>query len=78
MMRLKLTFGDNEVTADVPATRANAYPVGMRVQARFPSARRARLLSLERVSSSSSGRSLKIPSTPRATSSRIRAASLTV
>ncbi len=46
MMRLKLTSGDNEVTADVPATRANAYPVGMRVQARFPG-ETARVLTLE-------------------------------
>ena len=46
MMRLKLTSGDNEVTADVPATRANAYPVGMKVQARFPG-ETARVLTLE-------------------------------
>jgi putative spermidine/putrescine transport system ATP-binding protein len=46
MMRLKLTSGDNEVTADVPATRANAFPVGMKVQARFPG-ETARVLTLE-------------------------------
>ncbi len=46
MMRLKLTSGDSEVTADVPATRANAYPVGMKVQARFPG-ETARVLTLE-------------------------------
>jgi putative spermidine/putrescine transport system ATP-binding protein len=46
MMRLKLTSGDNEVTADVPAPRANAYPVGMKVQARF-AGETARVLTLE-------------------------------
>ena len=46
MMRLKLTSGDSEVTADVPATRASAYPVGMKVQARFPG-ETARVLTLE-------------------------------
>jgi putative spermidine/putrescine transport system ATP-binding protein len=46
MMRLKLTSGENEVTADVPATRASAYPVGMKVQARFPG-ETARVLTLE-------------------------------
>ena len=76
-MRLKMTSGDSEVTADVPASRANAYPVGMKVQARFPG-ETARVLTLEELASSSSGRSLKIPSTPSAASSRIRAGSLTV
>ena len=76
-MRLKITADESELTADVPASRANAYPVGMRVQARFPgeTARRAHA---RRACRSSSGRSLKIPSTPSAASSRIRASSLTV
>ena len=46
MTRLKLAAGDSEVTADVPATRADAYPVGTQVQARFPG-ETARVLSLE-------------------------------
>ena len=43
--RLKVTFGEGEMTADVSATRADSYPVGMRVGVGFPSAS-ARLLSL--------------------------------
>ena len=45
-MRLKITAGDSELTADVPASRADAYPVGMKVQARFPG-ETARVLTLE-------------------------------
>jgi putative spermidine/putrescine transport system ATP-binding protein len=45
-MRLKITAGDSELTADVPASRANAYPVGMKVQANFPG-ETARVLTLE-------------------------------
>jgi putative spermidine/putrescine transport system ATP-binding protein len=45
-MRLKIDTGDGELTADVPASRANAYPVGMTVEARFPG-ETARILSLE-------------------------------
>jgi putative spermidine/putrescine transport system ATP-binding protein len=37
VMRLKLLVGEGEVTADVPASRAHAYPVGLRVAVRFPS-----------------------------------------
>jgi putative spermidine/putrescine transport system ATP-binding protein len=43
--RLKVTFGEGEMTADVSAARADSYPVGMRVGVGFPSAS-ARLLSL--------------------------------
>ena len=45
-MRLKIDAGGSELTADVPASRANAYPVGMSVEARFPG-ETARVLSLE-------------------------------
>ena len=45
-MRLKVSSGTNELTADVPASRADAYPVGMKVQARFPG-ETARVLTLE-------------------------------
>ena len=45
-MRLKITADAGELTADVPASRANAYPVGMRVQAWFPG-ETARVLTLE-------------------------------
>ena len=45
-MRLKITAGESELTADVPASRADAYPVGMKVQARFPG-ETARVLTLE-------------------------------
>ncbi len=45
-MRLKITADASELTADVPASRANAYPVGMKVQARFPG-ETARVLTLE-------------------------------
>ncbi|MBA2461786.1 MAG: ABC transporter ATP-binding protein [Actinobacteria bacterium] len=45
-MRLKIDAGGGELTADVPASRANAYPVGMTVEARFPG-ETARVLSLE-------------------------------
>ncbi len=44
-MRLKIDAGGGELTADVPASRANAYPVGMTVEARFPG-ETARVLSL--------------------------------
>jgi putative spermidine/putrescine transport system ATP-binding protein len=44
-MRLKIDAGGGELTADVPASRANAYPVGMKVEARFPG-ETARVLSL--------------------------------
>ena len=44
-MRLKIDAAGGELTADVPASRANAYPVGMRVEARFPG-ETARVLSL--------------------------------
>ena len=76
VMRLKVTSGDNEVTADVPASRANAIPVGMKVQARFPGETPA-------CSASTSLQQqirpvTEVPSTPRAASSRIRAGSLTV
>ncbi len=43
--RLKVSFGEGEMTADVSATRADSYPVGMRVGVGFPS-ESARLLSL--------------------------------
>jgi putative spermidine/putrescine transport system ATP-binding protein len=43
--RLKVTAGDNDLTADVSAARARSLPVGTRVRARFP-ADSARLLSL--------------------------------
>jgi TOBE domain len=43
--RLKVTFGEGEMTADVSASRADSYPVGTRVGVSFPSAS-ARLLSL--------------------------------
>ncbi len=45
-MRLKIAAGASELTADVPASGANAYPVGMKVQARFPG-ETARVLTLE-------------------------------
>jgi putative spermidine/putrescine transport system ATP-binding protein len=44
-MRLKIDAGGGELTADVPASRANSYPVGMSVEARFPG-ETARVLSL--------------------------------
>ena len=44
-MRLKIHGGGGELTADVPASRANAYPVGMTVDAHFPG-ETARVLSL--------------------------------
>ena len=44
-MRLKIDAGGGELTADVPASRADAYPVGMTVEARFPG-ETARVLSL--------------------------------
>ncbi len=44
-MRLKIHAGGGELTADVPASRANAYPVGMTVEAHFPG-ETARVLSL--------------------------------
>jgi putative spermidine/putrescine transport system ATP-binding protein len=43
--RLKVSFGEGEMTADVSASHADAYPVGMRVGVGFPSGS-ARLLSL--------------------------------
>ena len=43
--RLKVSFDEGEMTADVSATRADSYPVGMRVGVGFPS-ESARLLSL--------------------------------
>jgi putative spermidine/putrescine transport system ATP-binding protein len=43
--RLKVTAGENDLTADVSAARALSLPVGTRVSARFP-ADGARLLSL--------------------------------
>jgi putative spermidine/putrescine transport system ATP-binding protein len=43
--RLKVSFGEGEMTADVSAARADSYPVGMRVGVGFPS-ESARLLSL--------------------------------
>jgi putative spermidine/putrescine transport system ATP-binding protein len=43
--RLKVTAGENDLTADVSAARARSLPVGTRVSARFP-ADGARLLSL--------------------------------
>jgi len=45
-MRLKIDTGEGDLTADVPASQANAYPVGMAVEARFPG-ETARVLSLE-------------------------------
>jgi putative spermidine/putrescine transport system ATP-binding protein len=45
-MRLKIAADESELTADVPASRADAYPVGMKVQARFPG-ETARVLTLE-------------------------------
>jgi putative spermidine/putrescine transport system ATP-binding protein len=45
VMRLKVAVGEDEVTADVPASRAGAYSVGTRVAVRFPSDS-PRLLSL--------------------------------
>jgi putative spermidine/putrescine transport system ATP-binding protein len=46
VMRLKVTLGESEMTADVPASRAPMYPVGARVAVRFP-ADSARLLTLQ-------------------------------
>jgi putative spermidine/putrescine transport system ATP-binding protein len=43
--RLKVTFGEGEMTADVSASRADSFPVGTRVGVGFPSGS-ARLLSL--------------------------------
>jgi putative spermidine/putrescine transport system ATP-binding protein len=43
--RLKVTFGEGEMTADVSALRADSFPVGTRVGVGFPSAS-ARLLRL--------------------------------
>jgi putative spermidine/putrescine transport system ATP-binding protein len=43
--RLKVSFGEGEMTADVSASHADAYPVGMRVGVGFPSGS-ARLLTL--------------------------------
>jgi putative spermidine/putrescine transport system ATP-binding protein len=45
-MRLKVAADAGELTADLPASRASAYPVGMKVQARFPG-ETARVLTLE-------------------------------
>jgi putative spermidine/putrescine transport system ATP-binding protein len=45
-MRLKVAADAGDLTADVPASRAHAYPVGMKVQARFPG-ETARVLTLE-------------------------------
>jgi putative spermidine/putrescine transport system ATP-binding protein len=45
-MRLKIAADASDLTADVPASRADAYPVGMKVQARFPG-ETARVLTLE-------------------------------
>jgi putative spermidine/putrescine transport system ATP-binding protein len=45
-MRLKIAGDAGDLTADLPASRANAYPVGMKVQARFPG-ETARVLTLE-------------------------------
>ena len=91
--RLRVLAGPTEWTADLSADRAAALPVGARVSVRFPAAS-AKLLSLEgfrcraagagaragelTTSRRSAGRSLKIPSTPSATSRRIRRSSLTV
>jgi putative spermidine/putrescine transport system ATP-binding protein len=44
--RLKIDVGAGELTADLPAGRASALPIGMRVRAGFPAAA-ARVLSLE-------------------------------
>jgi putative spermidine/putrescine transport system ATP-binding protein len=44
--RLKIGVGEGELTADLPAARADALPIGMRVRAGFPAAA-ARVLSLE-------------------------------
>ena len=45
IMRLKLVVGENEMTADVPASRSDQFPVGLRVAIRFP-ADSPRLLTL--------------------------------
>ena len=76
--RLRVLAGPSEWTADLSAERAAALPIGARVRLGFPAAS-AKLLSLDdALARSSAGRSLKIPSTPSAASSRMRASSLTV
>ena len=75
--RLKVTFGEGEMTADVSAARADSYPVGMRVGVGFPSAQRPPSQPLTSASSNS-GRSVKMPSTPSSMSARMRLSSLTV
>ena len=75
--RLKVAFGEGEMTADVSASRADvvsrrdARRGGLPVRQRPP----AQPLTS---ASSSSGRSVKIPSTPSSRSSRMRRSSLTV
>ena len=79
--RLKVIGPAGHLIADMPTARAEALPVGSRVVAHIPD-EGARLLSLPadgpRHASACRGRSVKMPVTPSAASSSIRAGSLTV
>ena len=75
--RVRVKAGESEWTSDMSGERAAALPVGSRVGISFPS-EGAQLLSLAEPLEADAGRSVKIPSTPATTSSRIRASSFTV
>ena len=79
-LRMAGSSGEGELTADLPTTQAQAHAIGDRVSGTFPSATRAAAQPgrAARARRSRSGRSLKIPSAPRSTSSRIRSGSFTV
>ena len=80
--RLKIIGAGVDVIADVPTQKALGLPVGTRVAAVLPAERRAAPHAEGGPSRNSrracSGRSVKMPATPAASSSRIRRSSFTV
>ena len=77
--RVKVDAGDHELSADLPGHKAAELPVGSTRGSELPGGRRARPRAQRAsVRRASAGRSVKIPVTPSAASSNIRAGSLTV
>ena len=77
--RVKVDAGDHELSADLPGHKAAELPVGSTRGSELPGGRRARPRPQRAsVRRASAGRSVKIPVTPSAASSNIRAGSLTV
>ncbi len=74
-LRMAGSSGEGELTADLPTTHAQAHAIGDRVTGTLPEQHGtpAQPGGAARARRSRSGRSLKIPSTPSAASSRIRA-----